>query len=292
MTKNFNKTITIITLATVIINAVLGVVKLTAGALAHSYALISDAVNSCADVVSSIIMLIGVRIASKKADKNHPYGHERFECITSLVLSFIMLFSAFEVGKSAIVGSSETAPESFAIIVSACCIAVKAVLFVVTLCFAGKTASSSLKTLATDHISDVVATTGGLVGILLARSGYLVFDRISGVIICLFIAFCALKIFREVVGKLTDESADKDTEQEIRQIILSENGVGAIDLISTRKFGDRIYVDIEIAVRSDLSLVSAHEIAERVHDKIEKEMPRVKHCTVHVNPHQSSESEE
>ena len=285
----FNKLVTVITSLTVLINALLGVVKLYAGITASSYAMISDAVNSFADVVSSLIILIGVRISAKQADKNHPYGHERFECITALVLSFIMLISAFEVGKGAVTGRSDLIPGTLAVITAIATVIVKAVLFVTTIAIAKKASSSSLKVLAFDHVSDVVATLGGLVGILLSRAGYPIFDKISGVIICLFIAVSALGIFKNVVSKLTDEAVPKHVEAQIRAVILSDEGVSKIDLISTRQFGDRIYVDIEIAVRSDLSLITAHEIAERVHDKIESEMPAVKHCTVHVNPALSEE---
>lgn len=293
MTKNQNtRIITAMTVITVLVNACLAAVKLTAGIVAGSYAMVSDAVNSASDVVSAIIILIGVKIASKKADVNHPYGHERFECIASLALSFIMLFTAFEVGKSAITGVTNEAPGSLAVIAAAVSIATKLVLFIVTVIVARKTASSSLKTLSFDHVSDVVATTGGLVGIILARLGYGAFDRVMGFVICLFIAFTALKIFREVTGKLTDEAADKQTEEKIREIISSDFGVTGIDSVNTRKFGDRIYVDIEIAVYRNLSLTEAHEIAERVHDKIESEMPAVKHCTVHVNPAADGDGEE
>lgn len=293
MTKdNNNRIITTMTAITVLVNAFLAAIKLTAGIVAGSYAMISDAVNSASDVVSAIIILVGVKVASKKADVNHPYGHERFECIASLALSFIMLFTAFEVGKSALTGSADTAPGGLAVIAAAVSIATKLVLFITTVILARKTASSSLKTLSFDHVSDVVATTGGLVGIVLARNGYGVFDRIMGFVICLFIAFTALKIFREVTGKLTDEAADKQTEEKIREIISSDLGVTGIDSVNTRKFGDRIYVDIEIAVRPVLSITDAHEIAERVHDEIEREMPAVKHCTVHVNPAADGDGEE
>lgn len=279
-----SKTASIVIAVTIAVNFALCAVKLTAGIVGNSYAMISDAINSAADVISSLIMLVGIRLAAKKADKNHPYGHERFECVASLVLAFIMMITAFEVGKAAATGQNGAAPDVIALIAAAVTICVKAALFAVTLVLHKKSGSAALKNLSLDHIGDVIATTGGLVGIVLARSGYPLFDRLAGALICVLIAVTAVRIFRGEIAKLTDEAVDEQTENELNSAVLSDSGVSAIDRLVTRRFGDRIYVDMEIAVRGDLSLVEAHEIAERVHDMIERDFPSVKHCTVHVNP--------
>ena len=129
-----------------------------------------------------------------------------------------------------------------------------------------------------------MSSIGSLVGISAARMGYPLGDPIAGVIICLFIVKAAYDIFSDAVSKMTDTACDSDTEEEIRQMILSQKGVLGVDMLQTRLFGARIYVDVEIRADGDLPLREAHEIAERVHDAIEAHFQDVKHIMVHVNP--------
>ena len=134
------------------------------------------------------------------------------------------------------------------------------------------------------HRSDALSSIGAFVGILGARMGYPILDPLASVVICLFIGKAASDIFRDAIDKMVDKSCDPETLGKMRSIILEQPGVQNIDLLQTRLFGPKIYVDIEIAADGNLTLREGHEIAQRVHDAMEKEFPLVKHCMVHVNP--------
>ncbi len=134
------------------------------------------------------------------------------------------------------------------------------------------------------HRSDALSSIGAFIGILGARMGYPILDPIASVVICIFIAKAAIDIFRDAIDKMVDHSCDEKTVQEMRKVILETEGVQRIDVLRTRLFGSKIYVDIEIAADDDMTLKEAHTIAEKVHRSIEKKFAEVKHCMVHVNP--------
>lgn len=134
------------------------------------------------------------------------------------------------------------------------------------------------------HRSDALSSIGAFAGILGARLGYPILDPIASVIICLFIGKAAYDIFKDAVDKMVDKSCDDETLEQMRGIISKQAGVLSIDMLHTRLFGAKMYVDIEISADGTLSLEEGHEIAQKVHDAIEKEFPLVKHCMVHVNP--------
>lgn len=141
---------------------------------------------------------------------------------------------------------------------------------------------------AWNHRWDALSSIGSLVGILGAKLGFLIFDPIVGVVICVFILKAAYSIFRDAVNKMTNKSCDEETIGKIHDLVDSQSGVVGINQLKTRLFGDRVYVDIEIQVDNDLSLQEAHDIAHRVHDAVENEFSKIKHCTVHVNPRKDS----
>ena len=114
--------------------------------------------------------------------------------------------------------------------------------------------------------------------------GFAFMDALASIIICVFIIQSAFEIFMSAVNKLTDRACDVEIEESMRRTIEGLEGVERLDVLKTRQFGSKSYVDVEISVDGDLSLRAAHDIAERVHDRIEKEFEDVKHCTVHVNP--------
>ena len=149
---------------------------------------------------------------------------------------------------------------------------------------AKKIQSSALKAEAWHHRSDALSSIGALIGIGGALAGVRVLEPVASIVICLFILKVALDIFREAVDKMVDHACDEKTETEIRKCVAAQEGVRHVDLLRTREFGRKIYVDLEIATDSMIPLRDAHAIAERVHDTIEKRFPEVKHIMVHVNP--------
>ncbi|MCM1507686.1 MAG: cation diffusion facilitator family transporter [Ruminococcus flavefaciens] len=271
-------------------NFILSIFKLFAGITAHSGAMVSDAVHSASDVFSSIIVIIGVKLSSKASDREHPYGHERFECVSAIVLAVVLLVTGLFIGAGAIRSISSgdfsqlAVPELLALVSAGISIAVKEGMFWYTRHYAKLLKSDALMADAWHHRSDALSSVGALIGIAGARMGFPVLDPVASLVICVFIIKASVDIFRESVGKMTDRSCDDQTESLIRECVMKQDGVQDIDMLRTRQFGSRIYADIEIAVQSDMSLTNAHAIAERVHSAVEKEFPDIKHIMVHVNP--------
>ena len=290
MKNDFEKIATNVSYVSIAANVVLSAFKLLAGIVAHSGAMISDAVHSASDVFSTIVVIIGIRISSKQSDKEHPYGHERMECVAAIVLATILAVTGLGIGYSAVgkILSGDYAnlevPGAMALIAALISIAVKEAMYWYTRYNAKKIDSSARMADAWHHRSDALSSVGALAGIAGARLGYPICDAAASLCICFFIAKAAYDIFRDAVDKMVDKACDEATENELKNCALAQEGVLGVDLLRTRVFGNKIYVDIEIRADGDGSLREAHGIAERVHDSIEGNFARVKHIMVHVNP--------
>ena len=275
----------------IVINLVLSVLKLIAGIIAHSGAMVSDAIHSASDVGSTLIVIVGVRLSGKQSDQEHPYGHERMECVSSIILSGLLLATGIGIGISGLgnivkstSGKAIEIPGMLALIAAVVSIVVKEWMFWYTRGAAKKINSGALMADAWHHRSDAMSSVGAFVGIFGARMGYPILDPIASVVICLLIGKASIDIFRDAVDKMVDRSCDRQTEESIRRTVLSVEGVKRVDLLQTRLFGSKIYVDLEIAADGTQTLDEAHQIAEHVHHAIEHTFPDVKHCMVHVNP--------
>ena len=273
----------------ILVNLLLSAGKLAAGLLAHSGAMISDAVHSASDVFSTFVVIIGVKLSGKKEDKEHPYGHERMECVAAVILSGILLATGLVIGwegvQKILAGRDALEePGLLAVIAAAASILVKELLFRYVRAHARRLDSTALMAEAWHHRSDALSSIGALAGILGARAGFPVLDPLASVVICVFIAKAAYDIFRDAMDKMVDHSCDEETENAIRLCAVEQKEVERIDLLRTREFGNRIYIEMEIAVDGDLPLRQAHAVAEKVHDEIEKRFPKVKHIMIHVNP--------
>lgn len=274
----------------VIVNLLLSVFKLIAGILAKSGAMISDAVHSASDVFSTFVVMIGVTISEKESDKEHPYGHERLECVAAIILSMVLAITGLGIGVTGIrnIANGESgvleAPGLLALIAAVVSIAVKEWMYWFTRAAAKKINSGALMADAWHHRSDALSSIGAFVGILGARLGYPILDPIASIIICIFIEKAAIDIFKDSLDKMVDKACPEDVVDGMREIILAQDGVEGIDDIKTRLFGAKVYVDVEISVDGEKTLSEAHEIAQKVHDIIEAQVPNVKHCMVHENP--------
>lgn len=288
--NHFEQTATRVTMVSIIGNLLLSAFKLMAGLLAHSGAMVSDAVHSASDVFSSIIVIIGVKVSSRESDKEHPYGHERFECVAAIILSVVLFITGLFIGIQAVQTifggnyASLVVPGILALVAAIVSILVKEAMYWYTKINAQKIDSSALMADAWHHRSDALSSVGALIGIGGARLGYPILDPIASGIICIFILKAAIDIFLDAIDKMVDHSCDASTEEAIRKCALEQEGVIQVDFLQTRVFGNRIYVDIEISADGNMSLYNAHNIAETVHDAIESAFVKVKHIMVHVNP--------
>lgn len=277
-----------ISIISIAVNVLLSGFKLVAGLLAHSGAMLSDAVHSLSDVLSTFVVIAGVRIARRDSDRGHPYGHERMECVAAILLSFLLFMTGLAIGWSGIekmIGQAPLpTPGRLALVAAVVSVAVKEGMYRVTRRAAKRIQSSALMADAWHHRSDALSSIGSFAGILGARLGLPILDPVAGVVICLFIGKAAVDIFRDAIGRMTDQSCPEAEVERLRQAALAQDGVLGVDLLKTRLFGDRVYVDVEIRADGEASLREAHEVAQRTHDAIEREFPQVKHCMVHVNP--------
>lgn len=286
----YERTVMHISFLSIIGNTLLSVLKLLAGLLAHSGAMMSDAIHSASDVFSTIVVIIGVKISGKESDKEHPYGHERLECVAAIVLATILAVTGLGIGWAALQKILEadydnlTVPGVLALAAAILSIVVKEAMFWYTRAGAKRIDSGALMADAWHHRSDALSSVGALIGIGGARLGFPILDPVASLIICAFIEKAAFEIFMDAVDKMVDKACDEETEEQMRGCVLQQAGVIAVDLLQTRTFGNKIYVDVEIRADGNIPLREAHDIAETVHDTIEREFPKVKHIMVHVNP--------
>lgn len=279
-----------VSLFTIIGNVVLSVIKLLAGIIAHSSAMISDAVHSASDVFSTFVVIIGIKLASKRPDKEHPYGHERMECVAAIVLAMVLFITGLGIGLEAVKNiihgnyGDLQVPGVLALIAAIVSIVSKEAMYWYTRHYAKKIDSSALMADAWHHRSDAFSSIGALIGIGASRLGYPVMDSIASLVIFVFIVKAAFDIFKDAIDKMVDHSCDEEIEKQIYECVMKNENVMGIDLLQTRVFGNKIYVDVEIQADASYTLQKAHDIAEAVHDDIEESFPKVKHIMVHVNP--------
>ena len=288
--ENFQRVAKKVSVTTIIGNLVLSVLKLIAGIVAHSSAMISDAVHSASDVFSTFVVMIGIKLASKEPDKEHPYGHERLECVAAIVLAMVLFITGLGIGAEALGNIVQgnyndlQVPGMLALVAAIISIVSKEGMYWYTRINAKRIDSSALRADAWHHRSDAFSSVGALVGIAGARMGFPVMDSIASLVIFLFIVKAAYDIFKDSIDKMVDHSCDEETEKDIFECVIENEDVMGVDLLQTRIFGNKIYVDVEIQVDGSYTLQEAHKIAETVHDNIEQNFPKVKHIMVHVNP--------
>ena len=286
----FEKVATRVSTVSIIINLLLAAFKFIAGILGHSGAMISDAVHSSSDVIGSLIVIVGVKMSEKSSDKDHPYGHERMESVASLILAGILAAAGVSIGREALLSIwkrtylTAAAPGVLALVAAIVSIVVKEAMFWYTWINAKKIRSGALKAEAWHHRSDALSSVGALIGIGGALLGLHVMEPAASIVICLFILKVAVDIFREAVDNMVDHACDAETEEALRSCAARQEGVIRADILRTREFGRKIYVDLEISADGNLTLYEAHDIAQKVHDTIEATFPEVKHIMVHVNP--------
>ncbi|PWL77522.1 MAG: cation transporter [Coriobacteriia bacterium] len=285
-----DKVIRKLSLVGIVGNVFLSAFKFFAGIIGNSSAMVSDAVHSLSDVFATFIAFLGVKFGRRAADASHPYGHERIESLAAIALGLILLVTGIGIGwvglEKIIAGNYESLPipGMIALIAAIVSIAVKEGMFWYTRHWARAIRSSAFEADAWHHRSDAMSSVGALIGVGGSMLGYPVLDPIASVVICLFILKQGISIIYDALKKMIDTSCGPQFEKEIRGLVDSEDQVERIDVLRTRMFGDKVYVDMEIAIDGSMQLTDAHAIAERVHDDIEHAFPEVKHVMIHVNP--------
>lgn len=276
-----------VSVVTIIINLILTILKLIAGFIGNSKAMISDAIHSASDILSTFIVMLGIFISKKKSDRKHPYGHERFECIAAIVLAVILALTGVGIGFSGIENIQSNKiiiPNMIALFAAIISIVIKEWMYHYAKKAAIKLNSGALLADAWHHRSDALSSIGSFIGILGSMLGLKFFDPLASILIALCIVKVAYDILKDALAKMLDTAASEEIEKAIIDIVKENEAVLNIDDIKTRLFGSKIYVDLEIAVDAQLSLIEAHNIAEDIHIQVEEKIANCKHCMVHVNP--------
>ena len=288
--KNNEKIAIKVSVISIILNCLLTLIKFISGVISKSSAMISDSVHSLSDVLSTFVVIIGVKISNKKADSDHPYGHERIECVSAIILSGMLFIIGALIGingiKNVTNSSNLVMPGVLALIASIISIISKEAMYQYTIRVSKKINSAALKADAWHHRSDALSSIGSFIGILGSRLGFKKFDPLASVIISLCIIKVSIDIFKDAIDKMVDKSCDKEVIDKVISVIEKNESVKNIDDIKTRQFGNKAYVDVEISVDENLLLKDAHKVAEEIHDSVENEINIVKHCMVHVNPYE------
>ena len=276
-----------VSIITLIINSILSIFKLIAGIIGRSSAMISDSIHSISDVISTIIVIIGIKLSNKKSDKGHQYGHERFENVASIILSFLLLITGLLIGIKGINNiytKKFVIPTTIPLLAALISIITKESMYWYTIKVSKKYNSDSLKADAWHHRSDALSSVGSLIGIYASIKGLIYMDLIASIIIALIIIKTSIDIFIESIRKMTDTSCNEETINNIKDIIMNTNGVKSIDILKTRLFGNKIYIDLEISADKNITFQESHTICHKVHDEIETKIKDVKHCMIHINP--------
>lgn len=272
-------------------NALLAIIKWTAGYFGHSYALIADAIESTTDLFSSILVLMGLKYASRPADKNHPYGHGKAEpLITFLVVGFLIT-SALIIAHQSIqnIRTPHEGPRSFTLIILAAIILWKEISYQLVIRKSRETGSSLLKADAWHHRSDAITSVTAFIGIsiaLIMGKGYESADDWAALAASAFILYNCYLIFRPALGEIMDEHLYDDLIDQIRTISAEVDGVTGTEKCQVRKVGMRYYIDLHIEVDGDISVRHGHEIAHVLKARLMEELPEVADVLMHVEPHE------
>lgn len=276
-------------LITIIGNVILTILKLGAGILGKSSAMLADGAHTLSDVLSTIAVMVGLKISSKKADESHPYGHERFELIVSKILGALLIFTGVGIGINSIkiiISGDIVAPGRIALVAALISIVVKELMYRYTMGIAKEIRSLAMEADAWHHRSDALSSIGTFIGILGARLGLPILDPLAGIVVSILVIKVGLDIYMESIKGLVDESADEETIKDIERIVMENDEVKNISELKTRVFANQIYVDIDIEVDGCQTVFEGHDIAREIHDLIEEKVEDVKHVMVHVEPYQ------
>lgn len=251
---------------------ILSILKFVVGTTYNSSALKADSLNNLTDIFVSVAVLIGLKISIKPADKNHPYGHMKTENITTLIVSFIIMFVGIEVISSNIpklLQGDYSEPSTLTIWVSFISGIIMILVYLFNWKLAIKTKSTSLKSAAKDNLSDALVSIGTGIGLIFTQFGLPIIDIILAVILGFIIVYTGFTIFKESIFTLSDGFHEKDLNNYIEEI---ENIEGVLDVpsIKGRYHGNSVFLDVTIIVDKDLTLDEAHDICDLVEQQLKE----------------------
>jgi cation diffusion facilitator family transporter len=288
-TSDFEKTAVRTVFLSIIGSTLLAAVKCVTGVIGNSYALIADAIESTADVFSSLLVLFGIRYANKPADANHPYGHGRAEPLVTFIVVGFLITSASVIAMESIykIGTPHKLPASWTLWVLGVIILWKEASFRYVMKKGKETNSSSLQADAWHHRSDAVTSISAFTGISIAiymGEGYESADDWAALFASVFILYNAYKIFRPALGEIMDEHRYPELENRIRETALKVDGIVDTEKCFIRKAGMKYHIDLHAIVDGNLSVREGHDIAHLLKDTLRSEHFEIGHVLIHVEP--------
>lgn len=284
-----------VTLIGSVINLVLLIFKFVAGIVGHSAAMIADAVHSLSDFITDIIVLVFVHISGKPEDESHAYGHGKFETMATLIIGVILLavgVGIFVNGASSIIdsfkGNIPPSPGKAALIAAAISIVSKELLYRYTVRVGQRLNSQAVVANAWHHRSDAYSSIGTLLGIggaIFLGEGWQVLDSLAAVVVSLFIVRVAFQLVKPCVDDLLEKSLPAETEQRIKDIILSFPEIGSPHHLRTRRIGNNIAIEVHIRMDGNLSLNEAHRLTTNVEKRLKEKFGEGTHIGIHMEPH-------
>jgi cation diffusion facilitator family transporter len=271
------------------VNMFLALCKGIAGFFGNSYALIADAVESTSDVLSSLIVLAGLKIASKPKDENHPYGHGKAEPIAAAIVAMALIASAIIIAIQSLkeIVMPHYTPEPFTLLVLVGVIVVKETLFRFVFCVGEEVESTAVKTDAWHHRSDAITSAAAFIGIsiaLIGGNGWESADDWAALFATAIIAFNAYKLFIPAIEEVMDTAPSPHIKEDICKIALSVKDVIGIDKCFVRKMGLSYFADLHVVVDEKLTVRKSHEIAHIVKEAIRFSNPRIIDVLIHIEP--------
>jgi cation diffusion facilitator family transporter len=273
----------------IIVNALLAIIKITAGVLGNSYALIADGIESTTDIFSSVIVWSGLKIASKPPDKNHPYGHGKAEAVSAMVVSLLLLAAAVLIVINSYheIVMPHHAPAPFTLLVLVLVIITKEILFRTVFKVGTDIESTSLRTDAWHHRSDAITSAAAFIGIsvaLIMGPGYESADDYGAIVASILIVINGLRMLKYSLSDIMDEAPSADMKNKIINIVETIPGVKNVDDVKIRKSGLYYLVDLNIQVSGDLSVFEGHELSEMVNDSLKNSNLSIQQVMVHTEP--------
>jgi cation diffusion facilitator family transporter len=271
------------------VNVALAAAKFLAGIFGHSQALIADAVESLADIFSSIIVWRGLVVAETPPDEDHPYGHGKAEPLAAAIVCAMLLLAAGLIAYHSLHGILEprVAPSAWTLILLVAVIAVKEILFRFVLREAAHVESSAVKADAWHHRSDAITSAAAFVGIsiaLVGGRGYENADNWAALVAAFVIAFNGWRLLRPAFNELMDRSPDRELIEQIKAIAATIPGVAGVEKCFVRKMGWQLYADMHVEVNPEMTVLRSHEIAHAVKNKVREKIPTVRDVLVHIEP--------
>lgn len=285
--ENIYEKLKIISYVGIFVNFALTVAKFIVGIAGNSQALVADGFNSLSDIFAGIIVYASFKISNKPQDREHPYGHAKAEMIATFIVSLILMLFGFFVIMAAgfkLYFHKFEQPSADTLVVALITIVAKEILYRWTLRWGKLLRSTGLIATAYDHRSDVVASIAVVIGIIFAIKGYYYMDPIASILVSFFIFRLALKLIKESIGNLMDESPPQFIVEKIKNVIESVKGVEKISNLKARKSGPYFYIDVEIEINPNMSVKMSHDIAESVKEKLIMSNQFINDVMVHINP--------